>query len=290
MSFRGTKTLACVGIIALVALFVAACGSSNSKSSSGGGGAYQQRWRHRAGRDRNDDHVRHASAADRPGGTGIQRDRARLAGVLQLRQRARRRERPQHQAAHQGRLLQPDQHRQRRPPARVAEQRVRDLRGPRHPDPHQGRELSERVEGARHLRGLGLPVLGRRDQAAVHLRLAAQLHDRRKDPRPVPQAAFRRQEDRRALPGRRLRPGRAGWDQRRGSGLEHRLRAALPAGRDDAGAADHGDQGGQGQTSWSTSPCRSTPRSDSSPRSPSATSRSWSYPTSGSTRRPWAGF
>ena len=31
MSFRGTKTLACVGIIALVALFVAACGSSNSK-------------------------------------------------------------------------------------------------------------------------------------------------------------------------------------------------------------------------------------------------------------------
>jgi ABC-type branched-subunit amino acid transport system substrate-binding protein len=38
MSFRGTKTLACVGIIALVALFVAACGSSNSKSSSAGGG------------------------------------------------------------------------------------------------------------------------------------------------------------------------------------------------------------------------------------------------------------
>ena len=38
MSFRGTKTLACVGIIALVALFVAACGSSNSSSSSSGGG------------------------------------------------------------------------------------------------------------------------------------------------------------------------------------------------------------------------------------------------------------
>jgi len=38
MSFRGTKPLAYVGVIAAVALSVAACGSSNSKSSSGGGG------------------------------------------------------------------------------------------------------------------------------------------------------------------------------------------------------------------------------------------------------------
>ena len=40
------------------------------------------------------------------------------------------------------------------------------------------------------------------------VRLAAQLHDRGQDPRPVHQAAFRRSEGRRALSGRRLRPGR----------------------------------------------------------------------------------
>jgi branched-chain amino acid transport system substrate-binding protein len=37
MSFRGTKSLAYVGVIAAVALFVAACGSSNSSSTGGGG-------------------------------------------------------------------------------------------------------------------------------------------------------------------------------------------------------------------------------------------------------------
>src|ERR1700757_1560052 len=39
MSCRGTKSLAYVGVIAAVALFVAACGSSNSSSSAGGGGS-----------------------------------------------------------------------------------------------------------------------------------------------------------------------------------------------------------------------------------------------------------
>src|ERR1700752_1621920 len=39
MSFRGTKSLAYVGVIVAVALVVAACGSSNSSTSSGGGGS-----------------------------------------------------------------------------------------------------------------------------------------------------------------------------------------------------------------------------------------------------------
>ena len=171
-------------------------------------------------RHRHQHHVRHPSAADRPGRARLQRDRARLAGVLQLRQRPRRRVRAQDPPDHQGRRLQPDQHGQRRSPARAPEQRVRDLRGPRHADAHQGGRLPERLEGARHLRGLGLPVLGQRHEPAVHVRLAAQLHDRGQDPRPVPQAALRRQEDRRPLPGRRLRPGRPGRDPGRGPGLD----------------------------------------------------------------------
>ena len=61
--------------------------------------------------------------------------------------------------------------------------------------------LPQRVEDPGHLRGVGLRMLGRRDQAAVHVRLAAQLHDRGQDPRPVHQAALRRQEDRCPLPG-----------------------------------------------------------------------------------------
>ena len=43
------------------------------------------------GRDRHEHHVRDPPAADRAGGAGLQRDRARLAGVLRLRQRPRRR-------------------------------------------------------------------------------------------------------------------------------------------------------------------------------------------------------
>ena len=73
------------------------------------------------------------------------------------------------------------------------------------------------LEGARHLRRLGLPVLGQRHHPALHVRLAAQLHDRGQDPRPVHQAALRRQEGRRPLPGRRLRPGRPGRDRGRGA-------------------------------------------------------------------------
>src|SRR5436190_6093328 len=39
MSFRGTKSLAYVGVIAAVTLVVAACGSSSSSSAGGGGGS-----------------------------------------------------------------------------------------------------------------------------------------------------------------------------------------------------------------------------------------------------------
>ncbi len=52
----------------------------------------------------------------------------------------------------------------------------------------------------------GCPA-GTTARPALHVRLAAELHDRGQDPRPVPQAALRRQEDRRVLPGRRLRTG-----------------------------------------------------------------------------------
>ena len=65
-------------------------------------------------------------------------------------------------------------------------------------------------------------------------------------------------------------------------GLGHRLQAALPAHRDHARAAGHRDQVRQGQGRWSTSPSRPSRRSLSSPRSRSATSRSSSSPTSAS--------
>ena len=59
----------------------------------------------------------------------------------------------------------------------------------------------------------GCPCWDDGTDPAVDLRLAAELHDRGQDPRPVPQAALRRQEDRRPLPGRRLRQRRAHRDQ-----------------------------------------------------------------------------
>ncbi|MBV8219757.1 MAG: hypothetical protein JO325_14935, partial [Solirubrobacterales bacterium] len=37
MSFRGTKSLACVGVIAAVALLAAGCGSSSSSTSKAAG-------------------------------------------------------------------------------------------------------------------------------------------------------------------------------------------------------------------------------------------------------------
>ena len=104
--------------------------------------------------------------------------------------------------------------------------RVRDLRGPRHADPHQGRRLPEHLEGAGPVRGVRVPMLGQRHDPAVHVRVAAELHDRGQDSRSVHQAAFRGQEGRRALPGRRLRAGRPRRDPGRGAGRRHRRRSS----------------------------------------------------------------
>ena len=75
------------------------------------------------------------------------------------------------------------------------------LQRPRHADAHQGRRLPERLARPRPVRRLRLPVLGRARQAPVHVRLAARLHARGQDPRPVHQAELRGQEGR-VLPAR----------------------------------------------------------------------------------------
>ena len=93
-----------------------------------------------------------------------------------------------------------------------------------------------------HVRRLRLPVLGQRGQPALDVRLAAQLHDRGQDPRPVHQAALRGQEGRRALPGRRLRPGWPGRHPGRGARLADRRQGALPVGHDLARAPGHGPE------------------------------------------------
>ena len=77
----------------------------------------------------------------------------------------------------------------------------------------------------------GCPCWDNGRHPALHVRLAAQLHDRGQDPRPVHQAALRRPEGRRALPGRRLRPGRPGRDPGRASGVADRGQAGLPVRR-----------------------------------------------------------
>ena len=82
----------------------------------------------------------------------------------------------------------------------------------------------------------GCPCWDNGARAARDVRLAAQLHDRGQDPGPVPQAALRRQEDRRPLPGRRLRQGRPGRHRGRGPRRRHRRQGALPVGHHHAGA------------------------------------------------------
>ena len=61
------------------------------------------------------------------------------------------------------------------------------------------------AQGAGHLRVLRLPLLGRRREAPVHVRLAARLPGRGQDPRPVHRREPQGQEGRLLRPERRLR-------------------------------------------------------------------------------------
>ena len=154
------------------------------------------------------DHHRQPPAAHRARRARLQRDRSRVGRVLRLRQRERRRERPQDRLQVPRRRLQPDQDGHGGTPARPAGQRVRDLRRPRHPHPPGGGELPQRAEGPRRVRRVRLRLLERADDGPRDVRLAARLHPRGEDPRPVRGQALRRQEDRLLLPGRRVRHGR----------------------------------------------------------------------------------
>ena len=102
----------------------------------------------------------------------------------------------------------PTDDRLRGAPARPAGQRVRDLRRTRDPHPPGGGELPQRAEGPRRVRRVRLRLLEPADDGPGDVRVAARLHPRGEDPRPVRRQALRRQEDRLLLPGRRVRHGR----------------------------------------------------------------------------------
>ena len=271
MSFRRTKSLACVGVIAVVALVAAGCGSSSSsssKTSSSGGGSSSGSSSNGGATAPGVTATSITFGTHQPltgtGGAGLQRDRARVAGVLRLRQRPRRRVRAQDPPDHQGRRLQPDQHRQRRPPAGAAEQRVRDLRGPRHADPHEGRRVPQRLQGPGPVRRLRAARAG--------TTATTQPYTFGWQPNYTIEGKILGQYIKQHFAGQKVGVlyqdddfGKGGLARHRGRGpgLVDRVQAALPAGRDHARAADHRDQVLQGARCWSTSPSRSTPRSAS---------------------------
>ncbi len=101
------------------------------------------------GRHRHRDRGRHAHAADRPGRRRLLEDRAGHQGVLRLRQRERRRQRPQDHLQGHGRRLQPGQHPEGGARARAAGQGLRDPQRPRHARPTPACSTSSRPTGCR---------------------------------------------------------------------------------------------------------------------------------------------
>ena len=115
-------------VVTVAALSVAACSSGSSSSSELRIRLEQLQCRAdrvRARHHPDSDHYRQPPAADRAGRAWLQRDRARLGRVLRLRQRPRRRERPQDRLQVPQRRLQPDHDGVGGAPAGAAGQRVR---------------------------------------------------------------------------------------------------------------------------------------------------------------------
>ena len=158
---------------------------------------------------------RRALPAHRAGRPGLQRDPARDRSVLQVRQRHGGINGRKIKIHHPRTTATTRPTRSRSTKQLVLQDKVfAHPRRPRHADPHQGRRLPERLAGAGPVRVLRLPVLERARQAPVHVRLAARLHGRGQDPRPVHRAELRGQEGRLLPAERRLRAdGARGLDQ-----------------------------------------------------------------------------
>ena len=199
-----------------------------------------------------------------PGRAGLQRDRAGLGGVLQLRQRARRRVRPQDPPDLQGRRATT-----RPTPSTSSTSSCSRARcsGSSKASARRPTRRSSATSTPRRCPTCSSPPAARAGTTAarspytfgwqpnytIEGKILGQYIKQH----------FAGTEGRRALPGRRLRPGRPGRDQGRAAGEPDRRQGGLPAGRDHARAADHRDQGLEGARCWSTSPCRSTRRSAS---------------------------
>ncbi len=189
-----------MGIVCALAavLVVAGCGSSSSSSSAPGVTATS-------------DHVRHPPAADRPGRSRLQRDRSRLAGVLRLPQRPGRHQRAQDQPDHQERRIQPDADGQRRRTnwcstttcsgSSRASARRRTRRSSASSTAQKVPDMFVASGCACWENGTAQPyTFGWQPNYTIEGKILGQL----------PQAALRRQEGRRLLPGRRLRHRWAG--------------------------------------------------------------------------------
>ena len=149
-----------------------------------------------------------ALPAHRPGGAGLQRDRAGDRRLLQLRQRQRRHQRPQDQVRSRATTATTRPTRSRSTKQLVLQDKVFAI--------FNGLGTPTHTQVVDFLNQLRCPtcssppaaVLGRPEEAPVHVRLAARLHCRGQDPRQVHQEELRRQEGRLLLPERRLRQGR----------------------------------------------------------------------------------
>ena len=137
--------------------------------------------------------------------------RARRERLLQVRELARRRQRP-HDHVHDGRRrLRPGEDGAGDAPARRAGQGLRDLQLARDRAQHRHPRLPERAAGAAALRRLRRDDVRARLQAVpVDDRLPAELPRRGLDLRQVPRAHEAGRQGRRPLPERRLRQGSDG--------------------------------------------------------------------------------
>ena len=155
------------------------------------------------------DHDRRHVPAHRAG-VAVQDDPGSREGVLRLRQRPRRRQRPEDQLHDPRRRVRPVEDGAARAAARRAGQRLRGLRQPRHRAGPRDVGLPEQQQGAAgppRDRRLVLGLLPRKcaQEVPVDDRLAAGLSGRGEGLRQVHRREHAEREDRRALPERRVR-------------------------------------------------------------------------------------